>query len=83
MSPVPSIPPAQPVSSYLNDGVRIAAILLVWGVIASFFRFGVADLGLPFESLWLGLGRLAAATGVLNAVLYISYRAIDYWNASS
>lgn len=83
MSTTPSIPSAKPVSSYVEDGVRIAAILLVWGAIAAFFTFGVTEIGLPFESLWLGLGRLFALTGICNVVLYVLYRAIDYWNASA
>lgn len=83
MSAKPSIPSAQPVSSYIEDGARIAAILIVWGAIAAFFTFGVTEAGLPFESLWFGLGQLFAITGLLNAVLYLLYRAIDYWHETA
>lgn len=55
-------------------------MLLVWGATAAVFRFGVTEVGLPFESLWLGLGQLFAITGLLNAALYLLYRAINYWH---
>jgi len=83
VSSKPSIPDAQSVSTYIGDGARIAAILLVWSVIAAFFRYGVSEVGLPFESLWLQLGSLFALTGVLNAILYLLYRAIDYWHETA
>jgi hypothetical protein len=44
-----------------------------------FFTAGITELGLPFEAVWLRLGQLFAVTGLLNAVLYILYRGIDYW----
>ncbi|MGQ3414495.1 hypothetical protein ACT4ML_19930 [Natrinema sp. LN54] len=76
MSDKPSIPQPQAVSSYIEDGARIAAILIIWGVISAVFTYGVSDLGLPFEQL----GQVFAVTGVLNAVLYLLYRATDYWH---
>jgi hypothetical protein len=79
MSDKPSKPQAQAVSSYIEDGARIAAILIIWGVISAVFTQGVSDLGLPFERFWLQLGQLFAVTGVLNAILYLFYRTIDYW----
>jgi hypothetical protein len=83
VSTKPSIPAAEPVASYIEDGARIAAILLIWGVISAFFTYGMTEPGLPFESLWVQLGSLFALTGVLNAVLYLLYRAIDYWHEVS
>lgn len=83
MAATPSTPPAQPISAYIVDGVRVAAILLVWGVIAAFFVYGVSDIGgFPLESLWFQLGRIFALTGVLNALLYLVYRGIDYWRVA-
>lgn len=79
MSELPSIPEPKSVPEYVADGARIAAILLIWGVIAAFFTYGVSELGLPFERLWPQLGSLFALTGVLNAVLYLLYRTVDYW----
>ncbi|NHN61220.1 MULTISPECIES: hypothetical protein [Halorussus] len=75
-----SIPQARPISSYIEDGARIATILLIWGVISALFTYGVSDVGLPFERFWIQLGQLFAVTGVLNAVLYLLYRTIDYWH---
>lgn len=80
MSDRPSIPQARTVSTYIEDGARIAAILTIWGVISAVFTYGVGDLGLPFERIWLQLGQLFAVTGVLNAVLYLLYRTTDYWH---
>jgi hypothetical protein len=71
------------VTDYVEDGARIAAILLVWGAIASVFIYGVAELGLPFERVWLRLGNLFALTGFLNAILYIFYRTVDYWQQTT
>jgi len=83
VSQKPSIPDPRPVSTYIEDGARIAAILLVWGVVAAVFRYGVTELGLPFESLWPQLGSLFALTGLLNAVLYLCYRVVDYWHGAT
>lgn len=81
MSP-PSIPPADDVASYVADGARIAAILLVWSVIAAFFTYGVSEIGGTgslFELLGPQIGALLVLTGVLNAVLFVCYRTVDYW----
>lgn len=80
MSSKPSIPQAQSVPSYIEDGARIAAILAVWGIIAAFFTHGVTDLGLPFEALWVQLGQLFGLVGLLNAFLFVLYRVVDYWH---
>lgn len=80
---MPSISEPQPVTDYIADGARIAAILLVWGVIAVFFVYGMTEIGLPFERVWFQLGRLFALTGFLNALLYILYRTVDYWHTSA
>lgn len=80
MSAVPSIPDPLSVPDYVADGARIAAILLIWSVIAAFFTHGVTELGLPFERVWPQLGGLFAVTGLLNALLYLLYRTVDYWH---
>ncbi len=80
LEPVP-----RPVSVYLNEGLRIAAILLAWAVVAAVFTFGVSQIGTTgslFASVGPGLGLLFAVTGVLNAVLYVSLRSIDYWQTA-
>ena len=78
-----SIPEPQSVTDYVADGARIAAILLIWSVIAGFFVYGVTELGLPFERVWPQLGGLFALTGFLNALLYILYRTVDYWHETA
>lgn len=83
MASKPSVPPAQSISSYIADGARIAAILLVWGVIAAFFTSGVTEIGLPFETVWVRLGQLFAVTGLFNATLYLLYRVVDYWHETA
>jgi hypothetical protein len=83
VSTVPAIPTAHSIPTYIEDGARIAAILLVWGVMAAFFTFGVSDIGGTgglFERYAPQVGTVLALTGILNAVLYVVYRAIDYWH---
>ena len=78
-----ALPEPLPIPTYIEDGARIAAILLVWGLFAAVFRYGITDLGLPFERLWLQFGTLFWYGGLLNAVLYVLYRTVDYWHASA
>jgi hypothetical protein len=40
-------------------------------------------LGLPFERIWLQLGQVFALTGILNAVLCMLYRTVDYWHETT
>ncbi len=79
----PPLPDANGIRNYIEDGARIAAILLVWGVIAAFFTYGIGDLGHPsgiLASIGRHIGAVLAAVGVLNAILYVLYRSIDYWH---
>ncbi|UWG47290.1 putative membrane protein [Halanaeroarchaeum sp. HSR-CO] len=84
MDDLPSIRPPHSVASYIEDGARIAAILLVWGVFAAFFAVGVGNIGPQGRglvgSLGAQLGALFAVVGFLNAVLYVLYRTVDYWH---
>ncbi|MFW5937433.1 MAG: hypothetical protein ACOCSN_00690 [Halanaeroarchaeum sp.] len=85
MDELPSIPSARSVPAYVEDGARIAAILLVWGVIAAVFLYGVGNVGTRGQTIVGSVGRhlgvLFAVAEVLNAVLYVVYRGIDYWQA--
>jgi hypothetical protein len=74
-------PSPDSVATYVEDGARIAAILLVWGVVAAFFLYGLTELGLPFERAVAGAGQVFLYAGALNAVLYVLYRALDYHHA--
>lgn len=83
MTSVPTIPDSHAVPAYIEDGARIAAILLVWSVLAAFFAFAVSEIGGPgaiSETLGPSLGAILMATGLLNAVLYVLYRLADYWH---
>lgn len=83
MSTPPSIPSTHSIAEYIADGARIAAILLIWSVIAAFFTYGVSEIGGTgslFETLGPQIGALVALTGLLNAVLFLLYRTIDYWH---
>jgi hypothetical protein len=78
-----SIPDPQSVTDYVEDGARIAAILLIWGVIAAFFTYGISDIGGPgslFETLGPQIGGVLGLAGIFNVFLYVFYRAIDYWH---
>jgi succinate-acetate transporter protein len=55
-----SIPEPQSVTDYVADGARIAAILLIWGVFAAFFSYGVTELTSSFERVFTQLGELLA-----------------------
>ena len=84
MSPTPSTPDPASVSTYVEDGVRIAGILLVWGAVALISTYWLSNFGeysLFFGTVGPQLGALFVLTGVLNAVLYVAYRTIDYWRA--
>ena len=82
VSDSPPTPPAQSVSTYVEEGARIAAILLVWAIISLFFAFGLTEIGV-FGSVFWVLGGVFALTGLLNAVLYLLYRTVDYWHSQS
>jgi hypothetical protein len=82
MSSPPSNPDPAPLSTYVADGARIAGILGIWGAFAAFFGYGLTEFGV-FGRLFANLGSLFALTGVLNAVLYMCYRSVDYWQASA
>lgn len=79
----PSIPSAHSVPEYITDGARIGAILLIWGVIATFFTYGVSNWGGTgglLETFGPRIGALVALAGLLNAILFVLYRSIDYWH---
>ena len=78
-----NIPEPQPVSDYVADGARIAGILLIWGLVAAFFSYGVTELTSSFERVFTQLGDIIAVVGLLNAFLYILYRTIDYWHETA
>jgi len=84
VSPSTELPDALPVRTYLEEGARIAAILLVWGVLAAFATFVIGNFGyrssiIAIVGQWLGT--VLGLVGVLNALLYVVFRAIDYWRA--
>jgi len=49
------------------------------------FTYGIAEIGGPgslFKTIGPQLGALFALTGLLNAILYLLYRTVDYWRRS-
>ena len=76
-------PEPQPVSDYVADGARIAAILLTWGLIAAFFSYGMTEITSSFGRIFTQLGEAMAVVGLLNAFLYILYRTVDYWHETA
>ncbi|WP_247731576.1 hypothetical protein [Halovivax limisalsi] len=79
MATVPALPTPHDLPTYLEDGARIAGILLLWGILGTFVRFGLTEFGLFERTLWQ-LGDLLLLTGALNAVLFVLYRVVDYHN---
>ena len=76
-----SPPDPLPITDYVADGTRIAGILLVWGIIAVFFSSGISEIGGPgslFATYGPQFGALFVLTGVVNAILYVVYRGLDY-----
>lgn len=76
-----AIPPAHDVRTYVADGVRITAILGIWGVVAAFSTFALGNVGSTgglLHELGPQLGGLFLVVGLLNALLYLVYRGIDY-----
>jgi len=80
---VTTVPEPQSVADYVADGGRIAAILLIWGVIAAFFSYGVTELTSSFERVFTQLSELLIIVGFLNALLYMLYRTVDYWHEAA
>ena len=69
---------------YLAEGLRIAAILLVWSLAGTLVGLALGNVGYSggataAAGAWIGTALVVA--GVLNAVLYVVFRGIDYWNA--
>jgi len=79
----PSSSGSDSISEYIANGARIAAILLIWSVVAAFFTYGVSEIGGTgslFETLGPQIGSILVVTGLLNAILFILYQSIDYWH---
>jgi hypothetical protein len=78
-----SIPEPQSVAEYVTDGAHIAAIILIWGAIAAFFRYGMTEITRSFERIFVQFGELLVIVGFLNALLYVFYRTVDYWQKAA
>ena len=78
----PDVPPAHGLATYVADGARIAGILAVWGVFALVGTALLGNLGSTgglFGRLATSVGGLFLLVGLLNALLFVVYRGIDYW----
>lgn len=86
MNETDTIPQPRPVTEYVEEGARIAAILLVWSIIAAVFTYGLSELGHTgglFETYSPQVGAVLALAGLLNAILYVFLRVVDYWTHSA
>lgn len=78
----PDLPPAHGLATYVADGARIAGILVIWGVFALVGTAVFGNLGSTgglLGRLAAGVGGLFLLAGLLNALLFVVYRGIDYW----
>jgi hypothetical protein len=76
------VPPAHGLTTYVADGARIAGILAIWGVFALVGTAIFGNLGSTgglFERLAAGVGGLFLLVALLNALLFVVYRGVDYW----
>jgi hypothetical protein len=72
------------IGTYVEEGASIAAILFVWAVLAAVAVLLLGNVGGPgslFAVVGTWLGYVLGLAGFLNAVLYVVFRAIDYWQA--
>lgn len=71
-------------ADYLSEGLRIAAILLIWSLVGTVVSLALSNFGYPggiggAAGAWIGTALVVA--GVINALLYVVFRSIDYWAA--
>jgi len=71
---------ADPITDYIEEGARIAAILLVWGIIAVAVAWLFDDVVAASRPgvYGLNIGAVFWVTGVLNALLYVCFRTVDH-----
>lgn len=81
MSLNPGSTDAKPITDYIEEGARIASILLVWGIIAVAVAWLFDDVVAASDPGVFGLnvGAIFWLTGVLNAVLYVAFRTVDHY----
>jgi len=72
---------ANPITDYIEEGARIASILLVWGIIAVAVGWLFDDVIAASRpgAFGLSVGSIFWLTGVLNAVLYVCFRTVDHY----
>ncbi|WEL17659.1 putative membrane protein [Halorhabdus sp. SVX81] len=72
---------ANPLTDYIEEGARIAAILLVWGIIAVAVAWVFDDIIAASRpgAFGLSVGSIFWLTGILNAILYVCFRTVDHF----
>jgi uncharacterized membrane protein len=72
---------AAPITDYIAEGARIAAILLVWGIIAVAVSWLFDDVVAASRPgvFGLNLGAVFWLTGFFNALLYVCFRTVDHY----
>lgn len=66
----------------LEEGVRIIAILLFWGLLAALARYGIGNIGFAgpgqlFFEIGRNLAILFVITGIASALLFVIARGIQ------
>jgi hypothetical protein len=81
MSTHDEVPEGLSITTYIEEGATIAAILFVWGILAAVAALGIGNLGGPGSMLGpigIWLAYILGLVGLLNAVLYVIWRGVDY-----
>lgn len=66
----------------IREGGRIATILLFWGILAAFGRYGIANIGMArpgqlFFEIGNSLALLFIVTGLTSVIIYAAVRSIQ------
>lgn len=77
-----STPVAVSARDVIEEGAALVAILLFWGLLAAFARYGLGNLGFArpgqlFFELGRNLAILFAATGMASVLLFVVARGIQ------
>ncbi|WP_135663658.1 hypothetical protein [Halorhabdus rudnickae] len=77
----PTAGDASPLTDYVAEGARIAAILLIWGIIAVAVSWVFDDVIAASRPGIFGVnvGAIFWLTGVLNGLLYVCFRTVDHY----
>ncbi len=78
------VPNGMSITTYIEEGAPIAAILFVWGILAAVAALVVGNIGGPgsmFSVVGIWLSYILGLAGLLNGLLYVLWRSVDYHRA--